>query len=186
MQYLLFLAATDNRLFRRSGAICIQLSNVLQSQQASPENRIGNELGTFGNVERVTSDAIIYRSQDKRAVVTLILLLASIVGFSLPYIIFAGAHVPVSPGSPAFLIALLVGDMYLLIPIVDAIVVWRNRDIKESAMTLYKRMRNMFVQYASIRALVHYCMLLWACMKLYISMKCVDILVTSVIAIVLV
>ena len=40
VQYLLFLAATDNRLFRRSGAICTQLSNVLQSQQASPENRM--------------------------------------------------------------------------------------------------------------------------------------------------
>ena len=109
----------------------------------------GNESGTFGNVERVSSDAITYRSQDRRAVVTLLLLIASIVVFSLPYIIFAGAHVPVRPGSPASLIALLVGDMYLLIPTVNAIVVWRNRDIKESAMTLYKRMRNMFVQCVS-------------------------------------
>ena len=50
----------------------------------------------------------------------------------------------VAPGSPASVIAILAADLYGLVPTADALVVWRNRDVKACVKPFCRRMWNIF------------------------------------------
>lgn len=112
----------------------------------------GRETGTFGNVQMIhvsSAGATRLTSEDSRAVVTLVLLFISIVVPSLPYIIYGGAEVTGREVSLPSAIVLLLIDLHLLVPTADAIIVWRNRDVKESAMRMCRKILNTYIQYAS-------------------------------------
>eukprot|EP00731_Ephydatia_muelleri_P001979 Em0001g1979a len=101
----------------------------------------GSEMGTFGNVQMVGSAGAttVTSEDDRRAVVTLVLLLTSIVGLTVPSILLDALFAGMLPGSPASLIGQLIFDLYNLIPTADALIIWRNRDVKERAMYLCRR-----------------------------------------------
>ena len=80
----------------------------------------GSEMGTFGNhdaVETEGSGTATLTSEDMRAIVTLALLLASILGLTVPYVLFYALSgiIYIRPGSPASLIAILIIDLYQLV-----------------------------------------------------------------------
>ena len=108
--------------------------------------------GTIGNVQMVApyeaADKRSSQLQDMRATVTVALLLASIVALTLPYFTFYSAksilHFDVAADSPTFLVATLLGDVYTLVPVADALVVWRNTEVKDRALSLCKRMYKVF------------------------------------------
>ncbi|KAL5502586.1 hypothetical protein EMCRGX_G009386 [Ephydatia muelleri] len=45
-------------------------------------------------------------------------------------------------------VEILIGDLYTLVPIADALVVWRNRDVKECAIAACRRMRQVLQNHA--------------------------------------
>ena len=108
--------------------------------------------GTIGTVQMVDPHgAVDIRSsqlQDMRAMVTVALLFTAIVALTLPYFTFVSAksilNFDVVAGSPASLVAILLRDVYILVPVADALVVWRNAEVKECALSLYRRMYKVF------------------------------------------
>ena len=100
--------------------------------------------GTVGGTEMVAMDL---RSLHTRAIITMALLLLSIVVLTVPHIVQlmldsrGAAH-----SQPVFVTATLLNDLYLLIPTADGLVIWRNRDVKERAMTLWKQRSNLCQQ----------------------------------------
>ena len=99
--------------------------------------------GTIGNVEISGSCEDSTKRQDIRAVVTIVLLLASVIGLTLPYAIFVSAkgilEFTVAAGTPISLLAILMNDLQVLVSITDALVVWRNTEVKACAKSLYQR-----------------------------------------------
>ena len=96
--------------------------------------------GTLGGTEMVATDL---GSLHTRAIITMALLIFSIVILTLPHILLLildsrGATL----SQPVSIIALLIADLYLLIPTADGLAVWRNTYVKERAMALWKRIRN--------------------------------------------
>ena len=79
---------------------------------------------------------------------TVALLFASIVGLTLPFFIFVSAKsvdvIDVAADSPASLVAILLRNVYTLVPVADALVVWRNTEVKGRALSLWKRMYKVF------------------------------------------
>ena len=100
--------------------------------------------GTIENVEMVAPGSTETRSQDIRTMVTIALLIASVVGLTLPATIFLALNSLTSEFDATGLAATLALDLYLLVPVVDALVIWRNRDVKECAMSLCKRTCKIF------------------------------------------
>ena len=100
--------------------------------------------GTIGNVEMVTPGSAETRSQDIRAMVTIALLIASVVGLTLPLTIFIALSSLIPGFDATGLAATLATDLYILVPVVDALVIWRNRDVKECAMSLCRRTCKVF------------------------------------------
>ena len=96
--------------------------------------------GTVGGTEMVAMDL---RSLHTRAIITMALLILSIVVLTVPHIVrlmldSRGA----SHSQPVSIMAIFIADLYLLIPAADGLAVWRNRDVKERAMMLWKRLCN--------------------------------------------
>ena len=89
------------------------------------------------------------RSPDTRAMMTVALLFGSIVGLTTPFLAFQTAKLMLQFDTlAASLVEILVGDLYALVPIADALVVWRNRDVKECAMAACRRMRQVLQNHA--------------------------------------
>ena len=86
------------------------------------------------------------RSPDTRAVMTVALLFGSIAGLTTPYLalLFAKITLPFDTS----VVEILVGDLYTFVPIADAVVVWRNRDVKECAIAACRRMRQVLQNHA--------------------------------------
>eukprot|EP00731_Ephydatia_muelleri_P006392 Em0003g640a len=86
------------------------------------------------------------RSPDTRAVMTVALLFGSIAGLTTPYLalLFAKITLPFDTS----VVEILIGDLYTLVPIADALVVWRNRDVKECAIAACRRMRQVLQNHA--------------------------------------
>ena len=106
--------------------------------------------GTIGNVDIVGPGVNDIQDQNMRAIVTIALLLAAIIGLTSPYVTFvfmkAVLGFDVAAGSLASVAAILTADVYLLVPIADALVIWRNRDVKECIKPLYQKMCKIFKQ----------------------------------------
>ena len=103
--------------------------------------------GTVENVEMGERSDREIRSPDVRAIVTVALLLGSIVGLTLPMIIAASIAIVLGLGTTNLtvsLMTLVAGDLYTLTSVADALVVWRNRDVKECAKCLCRRMYKAF------------------------------------------
>ena len=106
--------------------------------------------GTIGNVEMVDPGVAEVRSRNIRAMVTIALLLASLVGLTLPLDTYMTARIMFNfdeTKQVVSLIAVLFADLYLLIPVVDALVIWRNRDVKDCAMSLCKSLKDMIMSH---------------------------------------
>ena len=86
------------------------------------------------------------RSPDTRAVVTVALLFGSIVGLTTPFLALQIAKIKLQFDTSV--VEILIGDLYALVPIADALVVWRNRDVKECAMAACRRMRQVLQNHA--------------------------------------
>ena len=99
--------------------------------------------GTIGNVEMSGSCEASTRNQDTKAMTTIALLLASVIGLTLPYTTFVSAKgildFTVAAGSPIALLGILLSDLHVLVPIADGLVVWRNTKVKTCAKSLYQR-----------------------------------------------
>lgn len=74
-----------------------------------------------------------------RAVVTVALLFASVFLLTLPYASLETASLLFGVDKTNYLVSLLFNDVYTLIPVADALVVWRNREVKKCALSLCKR-----------------------------------------------
>ena len=91
--------------------------------------RGATKCGTVNNVNMVDHGASEMKSQETRALVTMALLISSITIFPLPFImrsILQSNHYAVS-----LIASVLITNLYLLIPTVDGLMMWRNRDMKE-------------------------------------------------------
>ena len=106
--------------------------------------------GTIGNVKIGDSDEARRRkdSQDIRSKVTIALLLSSVVGLTLPRVasvtVKGSRLIGVTAGSRLALLDILLSDLYGLAPTADALVVWRNTEVKECAKSLYRRVYKIF------------------------------------------
>ena len=90
-----------------------------------------------GTIENLNPGTAIDRRRNIRTTVTIALLLASTVGLTSPYVVFIAAlHFD---GTAYLLIGTTIGDLYALVPIADTLVVWRNRDVYECAVSLCKK-----------------------------------------------
>ena len=133
------------------GIVAPLILNILMFHKAK-KLRSTVACGTIGNVQMVapygSTDKRSSQLQDMRAMVTVALLLASIVALTQPYFTFFSAksilNFDVATDSPASLVAILLGDVYILIPVADTLVVWRNTEVKERALSLCKRMYKVF------------------------------------------
>ena len=130
------------------GVIVPLILNVVMFYKAKKlRNTVVVTCGTIGNVTTGYS-AEDRRSQDIRAMVTIALLLSSVVGLALPRIALVTAkgarRIDVTTSSPLALFDILLSDLYALLPSSDALVVWRNREVKERTKSLYKRVCKIF------------------------------------------
>ena len=133
------------------GIVAPLILNILMFHKAK-NLRSTVACGTIGNIQMVDPHgAAEIRSsqlQDMRAMVTVALLFTAIIGLTLPYFTFVSAksilNFDVVADSPASLVAILLRDLYTLVPVADALVVWRNTEVKERALSLCKRMYKVF------------------------------------------
>ena len=130
-----------------SGIVAPSILNTIMFYKAK-KLRTTVACGTIGNVD-ITASTGADASHDMRGMVTIALLLASIVGLTLPSATMISTKSILSlPSatieSPITVLSVLLSDLYTLVPTADALVVWRNRDVKECAMTLWKRARKIF------------------------------------------
>ena len=135
------------------GIVAPLILNILMFHKAK-NLRSTVACGTIGNVQMIdpygSTDKRSSQLQDMRAMVTVALLFTAIIGLTLPYFTFVFAksiHVlnfDAAADSPASFIAILLRDVYVLVPVADALVVWRNTEVKECALSLCKRMYKVF------------------------------------------
>ena len=88
------------------------------------------------------------RSPDTRAVMTVALLFGSIAGLTTPFLALQIAKIIHVLQFDTSVVEILIGDLYALVPIADALVVWRNRDVKECAIAACRRMRQVLQNHA--------------------------------------
>ena len=133
-----FIQTIQQLLFFSSGIVAPLVLNIKMFYQAK---KLRSTVTCGTSVEFSTGSGT-EASQDIRGMVTIALLLASVVGLTLPFQLFFAAkitiHFPTPAGSPIALLGVLVFDIYALVPIADALVIWRNRDVKECAMSLWR------------------------------------------------
>ena len=129
------------------GIVAPLILNIIMFHEAK-KLRTTVACGTIASVEIVGPGDDETKEQNIRAMVTIALLLAAIVGLTSPYVIFVATKAvlgfDVAPGSPASVIAILAFDLYALVPTVDALVIWRNRDVKACVKPFCRRMWNTF------------------------------------------
>ena len=130
-----------------SGIVAPLILNIIMFYKAK-KLRTTVACGTIANVD-ITAGTGADASHDMRGMVTIALLLASIVGLTLPSTTMISAKSILSLpsemiGSPISVLSVLFNDLYTLVPTADALVVWRNRDVKEYAMSLWRKARKIF------------------------------------------
>ena len=134
-----------------SGILAPLILNIIMFYRAK-KLRSTVAFGTIANVDSTctactgTAEA----SHDIRGMVTIALLLVSVVGLTLPLASIVAARSmnmlsAATIGSPTIrLLEALFGDLFILVPTADALVVWRNKDVKACFMSLWRRACNTF------------------------------------------
>ena len=139
-----------------SGILAPLILNIVMFYKAN-KLRSTVAFGTIANVDSTCTDSTCTdctgtteASHDIRGMVTIALLLTSVVGLTSPLASIVAARsmnmLPAATiGSPIItLLEALFGDLFILVPTADALVVWRNKDVKACVMSLWRRACNTF------------------------------------------
>ena len=130
------------------GLVVPLILNVVMFYKAKKlRNTADGTCGSIGNVT-IGDSGEARRKQDIRVMVTIALLLSSVVGLTLPRVALltakGGGRIDVTSSPFLALLDILLSDLYGLAPIADALVVWRNTEVKECTKSLYRRVHKIF------------------------------------------